>query len=79
MTKTLFELPPKTVKKRKPYKKTQRSTCRRCKESLWGKDHNEIYCKKFDLCLYVDERGDGEVLLAKNNQQISCDGVKWNY
>lgn len=75
---TLFELPPKEKKKAtKRGKRSQREICRRCQSALWHRTHEEIYCTKFDLCLYAEE--DRVLRLTKNNQAIQCDGKAWEY
>ena len=71
---TLFELPPKVAKERKPFEKTQQLICKRCKGSVH--DKFGAYCDRFDLCLEFE---DGKALLAKNGQPIKCDGKTWEY
>lgn len=71
---TLFEMPPKAKKTRKPFKKTQQWTCKRCKYS--AHDATGAYCDKFDLCLEFD---DGRVFIVNGGMTIVCDGEKLSY
>ena len=74
MSDTLFDMPPKKSKPRKPFEKTQQWTCKRCAGSVH--DNAGAYCHRFDLCLEFDS---GVVLLASRNAPIQCDGEKWTY
>ena len=67
--KTLFKIPVKPRKKRKPLKKTQQWICKRCKGSVH--DNEGAYCIRHDLCM---EFHDGNVYLAKDGSKRTCDG-----
>ena len=69
---TLFDLPPKEKKARKPFVKTQQYICKRCEGSVH--DKAGAYCKRFDLCLEFDN---GACRLTKDNSSVICDGKKW--
>lgn len=71
---TLFEMPPKQKKKRKPFKKTQQWICKRCNGSVHDKEG--AYCHRFDLCIHFE---DGKALLDKTGTPLKCDGKKWEY
>jgi hypothetical protein len=72
---TLFELPQRKFKGRKPRVKwTQQERCRRCAGS--ASDSDGAYCHRFDLCIEFDR---GRALLTKNGLALTCDGKKWIY
>ena len=75
MTDALFDLPKSQPKKRKPFVRTQRYTCKRCKES--HRDEVRLYCDKFDLGLDygVGER-DGKMFAIVGDEMVVCDGVR---
>ena len=75
MSETLFDIPKKQKKQRKPFVKTQRYVCRRCKGSV--SDKNGAYCHRFDLCLEFTESG--QACLTKDGWPIECNGEEWQH
>ena len=71
---SLFPLPTKHLPHRKPFQKTQRYTCKRCKGSVH--DSDGAYCHRFDLCI---DWSDGVAILCKNGLPLKCDGKEWSY
>lgn len=72
---TLFDLGPEKKRPRKPFVKTQRWTCKRCKGSY--SDDLGAYCHRFDLCLEFED--DGTVVLTKDGWPIECNGEEWKH
>ena len=71
---SLFELPERKKKTRKPFEKTQQYICKRCNGSVHDKDG--AYCHRFDLCLEFE---DGKALLTKDGWPIKCNGEEWEH
>jgi hypothetical protein len=75
MTDALFDLPKSQPKKRKPFVRTQRYTCKRCK----GSSHVTtcLYCHKFNLVMnYGSGERDGKMFTANGDERVVCDGVR---
>ena len=75
MTDALFDLPPGPPKKRKPFVRTQRYTCKRCK----GSSHVTtcLYCHKFNLVMdYGSGERDGKMFAIVGDEMVVCDGVR---
>lgn len=66
---TLFDMPPRTPRKRGPRRQQER--CKRCKWS--ASDPEGAYCRKHDVCIEFE---DGQALFTKDGQAFTCDGGK---
>ena len=75
MTDALFDLPKSQPKKRKPFVRTQRYTCKRCKES--DNSGTYVYCHEFDICMECGSgERDGKMFTANGDERVVCDGVR---
>ena len=75
MSATLFPLPKSHTKKRKPFVKTQRWTCERCKDG--HHDVYGLYCDKFDIFMdYGSGERDGKMFTSNGVERVVCDGVR---